>query len=232
MLQMNIKQEVPLQIIKVGNYDITQESGLYSEVPVLSIVQHDSSKYKKSFVNVSFKASFEISKIEFQINGPEIYQRDFQIFNKRILNNKIIEEFIGQYVLSSKKLPAWELNTFRTNELLITVDNEDNTPLKIEKVKVYQLNVYLTAKLQKNTKYYLRFGNDELSKPEYDLKYFTDNIPKILIQLKSSIPEKLKIEQQVSKVHSFFTSTIMWFVLIFIIALLAYLTLKLTKEVK
>lgn len=232
MLQMSIKKEEPLQILKAGYYDISQEAGLYSEVPVLSVIQNDSSKYKKSFVTVKFKASLEISKIELQIKGPKIYQREFQLFNEIKSDNRTMIEYVGTYVLSSKWPSIWELNIFRTNELLISINNEDNVPLKVEKVKAYQLNVYLTAQLRKNVKYYLRFGNMELSKPEYDLKYFTDSIPKNLIQVKSAVPEKLKTEQPKTVVRSFFNNTIMWFVLVFIIALLTFLTLKITKEVK
>ena len=120
----------------------------------------------------------------------------------------------------------------RTNELLVTIINDDNIPLKIEKVRCYQLNAYLIAQLHKNVKYFLKFGNATLTQPEYDLKYFTDSIPKNLTQVKSGIPEKINSENQNNEVHSFFNYKIMWVVLILIIALMAYMTLKLTKEIK
>jgi hypothetical protein len=232
MLQMSIKKEDPLQIIKVGNYDNKKEEGLYSNVPVLSVMQNDSSKYKKSYITIKFKSEFEISKIAFQVKGPKIYQRTFEIFNTHKNGNNISEEFVGEYALSAKTASVYELGTLRTNELLVTIVNDDNVPLKIEKVRCYQLNAYLIAQLHKNVKYFLKFGNANLTQPEYDLKYFTDSIPKNLMQVKPGIPEKIKSENQKNAVHSFFNNKIMWVVLILIIALLAYMTLKLTKEIK
>jgi hypothetical protein len=232
MLQMSIKKEEPLQILKVGNYDITKEEGLYSDVPVLSVVQSDSLKNKKSFITLKFKSEFEVSKIAFQVKGPKIYQRYFEIRNRIRDKNSISEEFVGQYTLSAKTSPVFDVGNLRTHELLVSIFNDDNVPLKVEKVRCYQLNVYLTAQLRKNVKYYLRFGNTSVSQPEYDLKYFTDSIPKNLTLVKSGVPEKIKSQEQKSLVRTFFNKTIMWIVLVFIIALLAYMTLKLTKEIK
>jgi hypothetical protein len=232
MLQMSIKTEEPLQILKAGRYDIRQEKGLFSEVPVMSVIQSDSSKYKKSFITVRFKSSFEISKIEFKVKGPAIYQRNF-VLNNRVSSYKgMADEYVGQFIMSAKAPLVYEVNTLRTSELRIIINNDDNIPLKITNVKCYQLNVYLIAQLKGNMKYRLRFGNPNLEQPNYDLKYYTDSIPKNLAVLRPGIPEQIKAEQQKSIVHSFFNSRIIWIVLILIIGLLGYMTLKLTKEIK
>lgn len=61
-------------------------------------------------------------------------------------------------------------------ELYIEINNKDNQPLKVEKVTASYLNQYAVVELAPQAIYTLKFGDENLRSPEYDLISFSNKI--------------------------------------------------------
>ena len=114
---------------------------------------------------------------------------------------------------------------------MIKINNNDDKPLKIKNVKASQLNTYLTASLENGNDYTLRFGDEKLEAPVYDLKYFVDSIPQNLAQLAPGSVNGLKTMED-SKSTSVFNSTYIWIALGVVIIFLGFMSYRMLKEMK
>jgi len=227
-LSTNDKKKDPIRIVKVGYYDSKFMEGLYSEVSVNKFSQKDSSD-KKSYIIIHFDQNSEINRLNFKVSGPELFRRDAIIGNFRIQNDNKVFEYIESFEISSSKPSQWEFEKLRVSELVLVIMNYDNIPLKVEEVKAFQLNKYLIANLKTGESYFVRTANNLAIKPDYDLKYFSDSIPETLVTLNTNDIELSQIAQpDTPKV--FFTKTVLWSVIILIVGLLAFLSVRMIKE--
>jgi hypothetical protein len=228
-ITLNDKRKDPLQILAVGNYDSESNQGLYSEISTPVIHQSDSSKLKKSFITLSFNEIYEIDRLVLQIKGPDYYMRNCTIGTYQIRNGKKIYESLNSFVIASGSSCIWNFNDLKAKQLVIEIENADNTPLQVSDVKAFQLSKYLIARLNTGEKYVLFLGNEKISSPNYDLQYFTDKIPKDIQILKTG--SKILLPQSSNPVLSaFFTKTYIWIALLAIIALLSWLSIKMVRE--
>ena len=228
-LTMNDKKKDPLQVIKVGYYDSEFAKGLYTETPAPVMKQADSVKVHKSYISIKFNQPYEISKLNFIVKGPELYLRNCIVGRYAAVHNKLIFEEIGRFVLSSKSQPELEFSKIKTDGITIIIDNSDNPPLQLVSLKTFQLNKYLIANLKSNEIYHLFVGQTKLSAPEYDLKYFSDSLPASLTVIKTARLISIG-KPSIHGKTTIFNSTFLWAVIILIIALLAWFSIKLTRE--
>lgn len=228
-ITMNDKKKDPLQVMKIGFYDSEIAKGVYSQIPYPVIKQSDSTNTKESYLSVRFNRPYEISKLVLHFDGPEFYFRNCLVGHYVTVNNKSVFEEIGHFIISSGNQPVWEFNKVKTDGLIIIVQNSDNAPLQLRSAKAFQLNKYLIAKLKAGETYYLFAGRKNLMAPDYDLKYFADSIPTSIATVKTRGLTKIDQQAQTKKTP-FFNQTLLWMVLVVVILLLAWLSVKLTKE--
>ncbi len=69
-------------------------------------------------------------------------------------------------------------NLSSSNEIILEIFNNDNTPLKIKDIKGIYTPDKIIFKSQKGNEYKITFGNDKLQKPTYDLASFVNMIEK------------------------------------------------------
>ena len=228
-LTMNEKKKDPLQVMKVGYFDSEVAKGLYTEIPAPIIKQIDSAKVRKSYISIKFNQTYEISRLKFMLKGPALYLRDCHVGRYVKSHNKLVFDEIGYFELSSKNQPVWEFNKIKTDELTIIIDNSDNAPLQVISLLGFQLNKYLIANLKNGEVYDLFVGNKKLFSPEYDLKYFSDSISAGIAVIKTSHLLRLG-QSSVSEKKTIFNKTFLWIVIGIIIVLLAWFSIKLTRE--
>jgi hypothetical protein len=228
-LTLNDKKKDPLQILKVGYYDSETVDGHYTELPAPIIRQTDSAGNHKSFILLTFKFPYEISKLDLTFTGPDFYLRDCWV-SKQLPDGKVIvNEEAGRFVISSARKTIWNFDKIRTSRLSLVILNEDNAPLKLVSARAYQLNKYLIANLKPNERYDIYVGQSKLSTPEYDLKYFSDNLPTNMMIIKTSAIVNLE-KASVHHKTSFFNRTFLWIVIALVIVLLGWFSIKITKE--
>lgn len=236
-MEINDSASAPINILKIGYYDTYSESGKYIEVPKMTVSQEDSVKLKKTFVKISFGTEQLIDKLDLEIQGPAYYLRKASICELKKDSIKKRKSHTYFEPLQELELRSNEPNTLyfsglRTKEIYLIIENEDNQSLKINSVKGYQLNNYLTAYLEADKKYVLKFGDEKLGTCNYDLKYFQDSIPQNTPLITTGgITELMKNEVQEGSSWSK-NKTILWVVMGLVVVLLVMMSVKMIKEMK
>lgn len=174
------KKTLPINVLKVGNFNSKlQKSALQEIFPKQSITTEISSE-KETQIRVLFNAPQVINEISFGISKPTYYKRTAILYRKIKRETKrksqIIEEEITSFELNSNATNTFVFPEIFEKEFYIKIQNHDNQPLSISKIKYFQKPIYIIADLNANENYILKTGNKNLSEPEYDLSNFKNNI--------------------------------------------------------
>ncbi len=226
----------PINVLTVGYYDYQIENGLYSEIKIANYEQSENNEKQESTINFAFAESQYIDKIEFQFEGPTYYLRNAELFYEvQVLNKK--QKAIKEWQL----LESFEINSYSNATILtdnlkaekfkLVIKNNDNEVLKIKSIKARQLTKYITAELEKDEEYTIKFSNSEAKKPNYDLKFFTDSIDKNLPLIKVNSIQEIS-QAQIPTSKSIFTSTYVWVILSFVVLGLGFMSFKMMKDMK
>ncbi|MGL1888720.1 MAG: hypothetical protein OCD76_19560 [Reichenbachiella sp.] len=232
-IENNIKE--PINILKVGYYERQKTAGLSTnfDYPVLS--QTDSAN--TSFVRLDLPEMKYLEKLRFEVSGAQYYSRHMRILIKKEAENKRMEKVyhlqqIGSLELNSNGNNEIEIGGIRLQALFIEIDNKDNLPLKLERVIGSFLNHYAVVDLKTDKSYLLKFGNQELRAPNYDIAYFGDVIPEHAP--KTNI-KQIKIltnteEAMVEEPSIFNNPIVLWGVIGIVGIFLAFISFRMIKE--
>jgi hypothetical protein len=236
-IEIDDSASASLKINKAGYYDTEAEEGKYSEIPVFKLTHFVSKKDKKTYVRVLLNEQYYLDKLELKIEGPTYYLRNASI-SKRLgdpavkWDDNSSYESIQTFELASNNPNIIDVSGLIADEFYIIIENDDNQPLHISSLQIFQLNSYLTAHLEKGKHYTLKFGDKNLSAPVYDLKYFENSIPETVPVLKtgeiiSMIKDEVKVQKQWLS-----NKAILWTVIGIVIVFMTILSLKMIREMK
>lgn len=173
-----------------------------------------------------------VSHLAIEIDSQNDFYRRCQI---SVLNDSTQTQkgWIRNYqVLNKGYLTSFKPNEFnfeniQSRALRLTIDNLDNPPLKINAIKAKGPAVELIAKLKPGNNY-LFYGNSSLVFPSYDLTYFEEKIPGELIP--AALNQEEAIDHPQTQRSALFESKFwLWAVMLIVIAVLGYFTLKMMK---
>jgi len=220
----------PINILRVGYYDIEVENGKYSKIENYDMLQNDSNDLKKTFLKINFEEANYINKINLEMANPSLFYRKAVIYaNTKNAKGQISKNLVQQIVINSSSNNVYYFDNLYTDNLLIEIENEDNEALQIENVNIFQLNRFLTAYFEKGNSYKLKFGDKSLTSASYDLKYFVDSIPEKRNSLKVESLSSIQIPKQS---EAFYLNPIfLWSLIGFIIIIVGYFSYKMLKEV-
>ena len=143
-------------------------------------------------------------------------------------------ESIRYFSLSSETFDSLGVYLPRLGGFYIIIENKDNVPLKIQSVKAYQFNHYLTAYLNADKNYQIKIDSDNLPLPEYDINYFKNKIPASPPVLEAGALMAINTNKAGKNIfnNEFLNKKTVWIVIIVVLLLLAYVSQKIVKEMK
>lgn len=236
-IEIDDSASAPLKIIKAGYYDTESEEGKYSGIPLKEMILVNNEKDKKTYVRFILGSNQYIDKIELVIGGPTYYLRKADIAIKQKGSTETWEdnteyEIIQSYELSSNSPNTIQLSKLKTGEFFLIIENDDNQPLIIKSVRLFQLNSYLTAHLEKGKHYSLKFGDANLAEPVYDLKYFENTIPENIPLLKTGeLISLIKVEKTLNT-SWLSNKVILWIVIGVVIVFMGILSVKMVRDMR
>lgn len=234
-LRINDSAQAPLNIIKAGYYSALTSEGVYTLVAPRSVATSDSIKQKKTYIHVLFDTLRLLDKVELSLTGTPYFMRQVDVYERQSRNTKKgvkdYYNFVTSFGISSAGAAIVYLPRVKSRELMFVVNNQDNPSLTVSSLKVHQLNRYLVAWLKKGEKYTLRFGNEQMAEPLYDLAFFKDSLsyqPTVLkVQNVQTIQEANKEEES----STFFTDKrVIWGAIILVIGILGFMSVRLIRE--
>ncbi|HEX2936670.1 MAG TPA: hypothetical protein VHO72_15040 [Bacteroidales bacterium] len=220
-----------IQFIKAGYRNSEHTNGIFTQIPEPRIIQKDSAR--KSYITLIFKRPYVIDQLTFDIAGPDYYLRSFHTgrYAKQRNQSVYFDAWYSQ-TLSSTEKNTLSYENLRADTLGIEIENEDNPPLSIKSVKAFQLNKYLVAQLESGEQYEIYFNNENLTSPNYDLKYFSDVIPGTLPFLNVSHLQVIAVSDKEQSSSQFFNKQMVWIILGIVVIVLGAISIRLMNEMK
>lgn len=230
--RLMVKSNEDPNLKSVNAYFNTTINGEYIDYTVKTMEQHPSNKSTE--LNISLNKEVPISYINIYVNGNFDYYRPVDL---QYVSDSINTEKGWKYnyrTLTHGTLNSIETNTYKfestiLKKIKITIDNQDNEALTIDSVAVKGFVHELAIRFTEPATYYLTYGNSLVYKPNYDVERFTSKISDTLTAL------KLGGEQIIEKPHTpintplFENKLWLWTLIIVIILLLGWFTIKMMK---
>ena len=180
-LQIYDSRNKAVEVLKTVYYEISIDDRIYSKLKKPEIIQNEQPYNNTTVVTLVFDESQYIDKLVLDIEGPAFYQRKVELSKadtavEKKMHNSFYEETVRTFYINSQEVNTIELSRFQAKLIRLIIFNNDNPPLKIKSVNVYQVKNYLVAYFDKDHKYTLYLGNSQVEAPIYDLTYFKDSI--------------------------------------------------------
>jgi hypothetical protein len=234
-LEIDDSSSAPLNILSAGYYEQQSEEGKYMPIDKLKIKATDSVQRKQTFIRISLDTIRTIDRIKIEMTGQPYFLRRASLYSLQYnTNRKGEQESFLQWEydleLSSKQKTILNINTLRSKELVVIIDNEDNPPLQLKSAELLQRSRYLVAWLNKGEEYILKTGAGSMGSPSYDLANFQENIPQQLAQV--SLGDFTVYGKQLTQTSTtiFTNRMIIWLAIILVVALLGFMSVKLIRE--
>ncbi|MBK9737453.1 MAG: DUF3999 family protein [Saprospiraceae bacterium] len=192
-------------------------------------------KDKQTIINVDLTSVGPVSKVSIFVKDTFDYYRPVTI---KYLSDSIKTDQGWKYnynILTAGTLNSMEKSEFiftgtMLQKLQIIVDNRDNTALQIDSVAVQGFVYELTARFNEAATYYLTYGNNRATKPQFDIDHFIDKIPAILTTLKLGDELLIKKEAIHETEPLFKNKAWLWAIMTIVIMLLGWFSLKMIRQ--
>lgn len=222
-----------LTLVKVSQYKI--EEGNFKTYSVKNLNIEEDKHDKTTEINMELSIPVSVCQLKISIKDTFDFYRPLTI---QYLSDSIKTDkgWVYNYTtLVNGTLNSLEENKFSfenriTKKLKIIIHNGDNQPLQINNVEVKGYVYELITRFTEPATYFLTYGSNNATKPNYDIERFTKNIPETLTSL------NLGIEQKIDKKASSLTEPLfknknwLWAIMIVIILLLGWFSLKMMRK--
>lgn len=230
----NDKKSLPINVLEIGYYKGGRKDIETTYLTDFKYKISEDQKHKKTIITFTSNNFQRVDGISFDVK-TKLFLRNASVFvnttrkvRKRKENLKLE---ISSFNLNSNTSNAFQINSFFEKEFTIEIDNQDNQPLDISKIKVFQNSVSILADLKANEKYEVIIDST-LSHPNYDLANFTQNISAELPEATISNLKKINSESKDTSEKAFWQKPIfLWSAILLTLALLAYFVFSMLKEV-
>ena len=189
---------------------------------------------KTTTIQLKFDSRQVIDGLKFDISGPNYYLRNAEITVNRTRLSKrkqdTYTESVANFQLNSKSQNQFSIGELFEKNITIEIENQDNAPLVIDEIKLFQKPVLLIADL-KATEEYTIVVDDKLSSPQYDLSYFDNSTNIKMPEISINYLKKTDVKAQETKQESFLKSPLfMWICIGLALIVIAYFSMGLLKD--
>lgn len=160
----------------------TFTKGSYVNFPIQKTDKENNAKDKRTEITLDLGEIVPLSQVQLEIKDEIDYYRPLRIQYAKDSVQTQNGWKQNYYNLSSTTLNSMEESTFNFRSttaryLKIVIDNYDNQPLEIGSIVINGYQYELITRLSKPAKYFLVYGNEKATAPQYDISYFKDKIP-------------------------------------------------------
>lgn len=232
-LKINSDEKPKLQ--KASIFDKKKTDGSFTISKIKSIKKTIDPKKKQSIIEIELENSVPVSSLKINATNAFDYYRPMKI--ETLLDSTKVESgwhfnynFASQETLSSLSTKEFPIQNQLTKKIKITIENQNNQPLDIDKIEIKNSVYSLVARFTEKADYALFYGNKKAEKPFYDIENFQDNIPKNLSAI-TVLKEESNPDFKVKTNTPLFENKLwLWMLMGIIIAVLGYFSLRMLKD--
>lgn len=237
-LSINDSSSAPLNIVEAGHYRNFEKKAVYNDLLVAKATRKDSSEVKRTYFRIELGKSNWVDRVTLNGRGPALFMRPVRLYaiGQRVDRKGEVHEtfdLIGESSLSHDQEAEWKFSGRKVKGFLIEIENHDNPALKELSANMYQLRRNAVAWLQAGENYSIVAGAAKLEMPEYDLKHFSNRIPRDIEPLSY---DKLKSETELNNEEkanpSWQNSLLLWIGLGGIILILGLMSARMIRQMK
>jgi hypothetical protein len=224
----------PINILKVGYYDQQKTAGASTSFDFPIKNQKDSAKI--STIVLELPELMYMENLQFELSGADYYARQARVLvreeSKNAKNESVFyNRQIASLNFNSNRINQTAIDDLVTKQLIIEIENNDNRPLKLEKVTASFLNRYVIAELESGHSYVMKFGDTKLVAPKYDIANFEHQIPTDIPVLRlAEIQSLQKVATPEASKSIFENVYLIWIVIGIVGSGLAFISFRMIKE--
>jgi hypothetical protein len=227
------KEKPELTFASIVRHQFSNES--YRDFTIKNILVNENQQLKQTEVDIDLQMPVPISKINFNISANFEYYRPFTV---KYLADSFITEKGWKYnyqELTNGTLNSIEENDFKFNsttvqKLKILIHNQNNQALTIDSIQIKGYVHELIARFTSPATYFLTYGNNQSTAPNYDIKRFKEKIPKNLNTLELSNEQIIQKEKVKINTPLFQNKFWLWLVMGIIILLIGWFSIKMISK--
>lgn len=224
-LVFNGSGKLPVKVLHAKTTTPERSIKPYMVLPDPLITRQDTNKVTN--IRLKLGRRYLVSKVELSVSGPRYFRRWAELgtpdFSDALNNSPV--------VILSSGTQTIELDAPPTDEINIRIKNDDNPPVHIDAIRVFQDAQYLIAYLEKGKAYHLTFGDSTAAAPVYDLTYFKDSIGKQIPELSIGEIKEVKPGTAMKQPKSIDNKWLLWPLLVLLLAGLTFVTFKMVRKI-
>ena len=189
---------------------------------------------KQSEITLVLSEPVPINRLEIPVNDAIDYYRAVQIeylADSTKTENGVHYRYqhLGGGTLNSLEKGRFTFNSTIVKELKITIQNQDNQPLNLGPIAVSGPIYELQFRINEPATYFLIYGNKSARFPAYDLAQFQQNIPHEIAAV--TLGPEMQIAKKTVTTEPLFKNKLwLWAVMILIIGILGFFSLKMLRK--
>ena len=211
------------------------QNGIYRDFSVKKQTISENKKTKQTEINIDLEMAVPVSLVKISTSNQFDFYRpiSIQYLSDSVKTEKgyiYNYETIGNGTLNSLDKNEFKTNTTTAKKLRIIIENNNNPILNIGKIEVKGFTNQLVVRFVEDANYFLVYGNENAETPTFDIINFTDKIPENLTDLTLGT-ETLIDKKAATKTQPLFENKYwLWGIMLVIIALLGWFSLKMMKK--
>ena len=207
----------------------------------LQIDYQEDKKEKKSYIILDANKKFPIEELSFDISDTLAYSRKIRIEVEDDTHKKngqpiwtlaqsgFIRSFENTNGHFSFHLQTSEEYLNSVQKMRITVENNDNSPLRLSNFQAKYHPLEIVARFPEDGNYMFYYGGKNEKSAVYDVEDFRDKIPKNLATVSLGNAEKLIVSTPKIEEKSNSRKYLLWAVMLVIMLILGWQTAKMMK---
>lgn len=212
-----------------------ETEGEYRNYAVKSMKVNNLKQEKQTEIIVKLPAPVPVSKLKIDFADKTDFYRNVKI---QYLADSFLVNDSWKYTyntLAVGTVSSLEKNRFEfknspvSDELKITVSNNDNAPLTPEKVEISGVVYRLQTRFPAPADYALYYGNAAARQPVYDLVRFANKMPEDITDLALGKEEVLQTPEEKTDKSLLQNKAWLWVILLLIIGALAWFAVKMLR---
>lgn len=233
--RLHVASNTKVELLKASISKQEIKKGTFRTYAIKKMEIHENKRTKQTELDLDFHLPVRISHLDINVSDTYDYYRPVTV---KYLADSLNTEKGWKYMF--RNLASGTLNSIEKNELKfksttlkklkVIIDNHDNQALNIESIVAKGYVHELLARFSKKGKYYLVYGNERVGKASYDIERFSNNIPIAIKELELGKEKTIDKKVTAKEEPLFKNKKWLWAVMILIIALLGWFTLKMIKQ--